>query len=43
VANRKLRIYTRLQLLAKWNPKRYGDRVEVEHQGEQRHTITFKG
>lgn len=26
----KLRIYTRLQLLAKWNPKKYGDQVKVE-------------
>jgi hypothetical protein len=33
VANRKLRIWTRQQLLAKWDPKRYGDRQQVEHSG----------
>lgn len=30
---RKVRIETRLKLLAKWDPKRYGDRVEHEHKG----------
>jgi hypothetical protein len=25
----KLRIETRLKLLAKWNPKKYGERVQV--------------
>jgi hypothetical protein len=29
--HRKLKIWTRLQLLAKWNPKKYGDRVAVDH------------
>lgn len=29
VAWAKNRIWTRLQLLAKWDPKRYGDRVEL--------------
>ena len=29
----KNRIWTRLQLLAKWDPKRYGDKAEVEHKG----------
>lgn len=27
----KLRIETRLKLLAKWDPKRYGDRLGLEH------------
>lgn len=27
----KLRIETRLKLLAKWNPSRYGDKVDVNH------------
>ena len=27
LGHRKLQIWTRLQLLAKWNPKKYGDRV----------------
>jgi hypothetical protein len=30
----KLRVWTRLQLLAKWNPKKYGDRVALDHGGE---------
>jgi hypothetical protein len=29
----KLRIETRLKLLAKWDPKRYGDRITQEHTG----------
>ena len=29
VARSKLRIYTRLQLLAKWSPKKYGERLEL--------------
>lgn len=33
VEHRKLRIYTRLQLLAKWNPKKYGDKVQQEVTG----------
>ena len=31
--HRKLQIWTRLQLLAKWDPKRYGDKQQVEHSG----------
>ena len=30
---RRLQIETRLKLLAKWNPKKYGDRVGVDHAG----------
>ena len=33
VAWRKNQVWLRLQLLAKWNPKKYGDRVGVDHQG----------
>lgn len=33
VQRSKLRIWTRLQLLARWNPRRYGDKVEVENKG----------
>ena len=29
----RLRIDTRLKLLAKWNPRRYGDRVGLDHTG----------
>ena len=33
VQRSKLRIETRLKLLAKWDPKRYGDRQVIEHAG----------
>lgn len=33
LGHRKLQIDTRLKLLAKWNPKKYGDKVEHEHKG----------
>lgn len=33
VAHAKLRVETRLKLLAKWSPKRYGDKQQVEHSG----------
>lgn len=29
----KARVWTRLQLLAKWNPKKYGDKVQAEVTG----------
>lgn len=29
----RLRVETRLKLLAKWHPKRYGDRQQLEHSG----------
>ena len=31
VARDKLRVETRLKLLAKWNPKKYGDNVQLRH------------
>lgn len=31
----KLRVDTRFKLLAKWDPKRYGDRQQVEHSGPE--------
>lgn len=34
LGHRKLQIETRLKLLAKWDPKRYGDKVDVNHGGE---------
>lgn len=34
VAHRKLQFEGRLKLLAKWNPKRYGDRIAHEHSGK---------
>jgi hypothetical protein len=33
LGHRKLRIETRLKLLAKWDPRRYGDKQQLEHQG----------
>jgi len=33
LGHRKLQIETRLKLLAKWNPKKWGDRQTLEHQG----------
>ena len=33
VARSRLRLEGRLKLLAKWNPRKYGERVEVEHGG----------
>lgn len=29
----KLRVWTRLQLLSKWDPKRYGERLDLNHSG----------
>ena len=33
-ASRKVRIETRLKLLAKWHQTKYGDKQQVEHSGE---------
>lgn len=33
ISRSKLRVETRLKLLAKWDPKRYGERLELEHNG----------
>lgn len=32
--HRKLQIETRLKLLAKWDPRRYGDMQKIEHSGQ---------
>lgn len=34
VAWQKNRVWTRTQLLAKWSPKKYGDKVDVTHGGQ---------
>ena len=34
IEHRKLRIETRLKLLAKWNPKKYGDKLDLNVSGE---------
>ena len=33
VQHAKLKIETRLKLLAKWDPKRYGEKQQIEHSG----------
>lgn len=38
LGHRKLQVDTRLKLLAKWNPKKYGDKVDVAHTG----TVTLE-
>lgn len=37
----KLRVEHRLKLLAKWNPKRYGDRVDIGNADGQAFNITI--
>ena len=41
LGHRKLRIDTRLKLLAKWNPRKWGDKVAHEHGGSGGHPIKF--
>jgi hypothetical protein len=33
VGRAKLQVWTRLQLLARWNPNKWGDRQKLEHSG----------
>jgi len=40
VARAKLRVWTTLQLLAKWDPRRYGEVRRLEHTGDQKQTVT---
>jgi hypothetical protein len=40
LGHRKLQIETRLKLLACWNPKKYGNKQEVEHKGTMSVTIS---
>ena len=39
----KLRIETRLKLLSKWDPKRYGDKLDVEHSGSVEIEVSIGG
>lgn len=41
VQRSKLRIETRLKLLACWHSSRYGEKVAMEHSGQIDHTITL--
>lgn len=42
VANKRVRIDTRLRLAGKWLPKIYGEKIDVNHSGEivQRHDLS---
>lgn len=42
IARSRLRVETRLKLLAKWDPKRYGDKVDVNHGGQAGNPIESK-
>lgn len=37
----RLRVDTRLKLLAKWNPKKYGEKIQQEHSGADGGPIQF--
>ena len=43
IARSRLRVETRLKLLAKWCPKKYGEKIEVEQTGEQTVRICIGG
>ena len=43
IARSRLRVETRLKLLAKWCPKRYGEKLEVESSGEARLRVIIVG
>ena len=41
LGHRKLQVETRLKLLAKWNPKKYGDRVDLHHGGQAENPLSL--
>lgn len=41
VQRSKLRIETRLKLLAKWNPRKWGEKVDVNHGGQADNPLTL--
>lgn len=43
VANKRVRIDTRLRLAGKWLPSIYGDKVDVNHHGEVTHRHDLSG
>ncbi len=43
IARSRLRVDTRLKLLAKWDPKRYGERVDLNHSGSVDIEVTIGG
>lgn len=42
LGHRKLRVETRLKLLAKWHPKKYGEKVTQEHTGPGGGAVQFE-
>lgn len=42
LGHRKLQVETRLKLLRCWDPKRYGDKLEVDNKGEMTLNIGIK-
>lgn len=43
ISRSRLRVETRLKLLAKWDPRRYGDKVGIEHSGGTNNTVSLAG
>ena len=43
IARSRLRVETRLKLLAKWCPKKYGEKLEVEQNGNLEISVTIRG
>jgi len=41
ISRSKLRIDTRLKLLAKWDPKRYGDKIDLNHGGQDGNPVNM--
>ena len=39
--DKRIRIDTRIRLIGKWNQKKYGDKIEVEANGNQNMTLSF--
>lgn len=42
LGHRKLQIETRLKLLAKWDPRRYGDKIDLNHGGSLATSLTVR-
>lgn len=43
IARAKLQVETRLKLLAKWDPKRYGEKIQTEHTGAVQVEVVIGG
>jgi hypothetical protein len=41
LGHRKLQIETRLKLLAKWNPRKWGEKVDVNHGGQTENPLAI--